>query len=122
MSSTRDDQPAWLRVAPAHALREGQAARVEFDDQRIAVFRSCGELFAVQADCLHMAGPLDEGDVRDCVITCPWHGWRYELSSGARLDRDGSPLRTYRIREADGWIELSTGPYIGAATMTGART
>lgn len=94
---------------------------MEVDDERIAVFRSCAELFAVQADCLHMGGPLNEGDMRDCVITCPWHGWRYELRSGARLDRVGSQLRTYRIREVDGWIELSTGPF-GAATMTGSRT
>jgi nitrite reductase/ring-hydroxylating ferredoxin subunit len=110
--------PDWLRIAPARELREGEAARVDLDDEQIAVFRSAGELFAVQAECLHMGGALNEGDVLDCVVTCPWHGWRYELRSGARLDRIGSPLRTYPIREADGWIELSPGTCAGATGRT----
>jgi nitrite reductase/ring-hydroxylating ferredoxin subunit len=100
----------WLRVAPASELGDGEAARVDLDEQRIAVFRSRGELFAVRADCLHMGGALNEGRVFDCVVTCPWHGWRYELRSGSRLGHVGSPLRTYLIREADGWIELALDP------------
>lgn len=110
MTTTRSKEVAWLRLAPASELREGEAVRVELPGEAVAVFRSHGELFAIEADCLHMGGALNEGAVHECVVTCPWHGWRYELRTGARKDRIGSPLRTFPIREADGWIELALDP------------
>jgi nitrite reductase/ring-hydroxylating ferredoxin subunit len=101
---------SWLRIAPAAELPDGSAARLDLDGEPIAIFRDADELFALDAECLHMGGPLEEGEVEAGVVVCPWHGWRYDLCSGERLDRVGSPLRTFSVRVRDGWIELNPKP------------
>jgi nitrite reductase (NADH) small subunit len=53
--------------------------------------------------CLHLDNPLDDGFVSDGCVTCPWHGWRYDLRTGEHLTMFGrrKGLRTYPVR-ADG--------------------
>ena len=50
---------------------------------RLALVRNGDRLVAVEAWCPHLDGPLWEGSVADDEIACPWHGWRYSLTSGA---------------------------------------
>lgn len=52
--------------------------------RHVALFRLGDEFFAIDNLCLHKAGPLCEGeiDAKD-VVTCPWHGWSYEIRTGA---------------------------------------
>ena len=48
--------------------------------------RSNGQLYAVQEFCTHRCGPLSEGAVCDNQITCPWHGSRFDLRTGAVVE------------------------------------
>jgi len=96
----------WVRIAPEEALQKGQAVRVDVEGVDIALFHLDDGFHAVEGACLHMGGPLDEGDVDGCVVTCPWHAWRYELCSGSRVDRIGSPLRVYPAEIRKGWITI----------------
>jgi nitrite reductase/ring-hydroxylating ferredoxin subunit len=69
-------------------------------------------VFAIANRCPHEGYPLSEGTLGpDCVLTCNWHNWKFDLASGAALiGRD--PVRTYRVAERDGeiLIELSDPP------------
>ncbi|HLF36812.1 MAG TPA: Rieske (2Fe-2S) protein, partial [Anaerolineales bacterium] len=49
-------------------------------------------------DCTHEGGPLSEGDLQGTVITCPWHGSRFDVTSG-KLVRGPTqrPLQTFRV-------------------------
>jgi len=95
-----------IRIAPAADLPAGQAVRVDIDGQAIALFNLGGVLRAVDDECLHMGASLSTGSVRDGVVACPWHGWCYDLATGARVGRMGSPLGTYPVAVEDGWITL----------------
>ena len=56
---------------------------VTVDGRHVAVFRLGDELFAIDNLCLHKAGPLCEGGIDGAdVVTCPWHGWSYEIRTG----------------------------------------
>ncbi len=51
-----------------------------------ALFAVGAETFAVQSFCPHLEGPLFQGSVSGECVTCPWHGWRFSLRTGRRLD------------------------------------
>jgi nitrite reductase/ring-hydroxylating ferredoxin subunit len=67
----------------------------------IAVFDGGGALYAVENRCLHVGNPLDDGSVSEGCVTCPWHGWRYDLRTGQHLTVFGRRrgLRTFPVRQ-----------------------
>jgi nitrite reductase/ring-hydroxylating ferredoxin subunit len=54
-----------------------------------AIFSCAGRLHVVQSFCPHLMGPLFEGTVSGATVTCPWHQWRFDLSTGLRIDSEG---------------------------------
>lgn len=57
-----------------------------------AIFSCADRLFAVQSFCPHLMGPLFQGTIAGETVTCPWHQWRFDLSSGRRLDAEGREM------------------------------
>ena len=96
----------WIDVASASDLTDDAAMEVVVGELILALFRSGGELFALDGMCAHQGGPIAEGNVEAGCVTCPWHGWQYELSTGIQtINRQ--PLQcTYEIRERGGRIEV----------------
>jgi len=74
----------------------------------IAVFQVEGRLYALANACPHAANPLVEGDVLGRTLVCAFHGWRFDLETGACLLGD-EPARTYPVKERDGevWVDAS---------------
>jgi len=87
--------PNQFRLA---GLRPGHAIRLEVSGQRVAVYNVGGTFYATQHDCTHEGGPLSDGDLQGTVITCPWHGSRFDVTTG-RLVRGPAqrPLQTFRV-------------------------
>jgi nitrite reductase/ring-hydroxylating ferredoxin subunit len=52
----------------------------------LALYRLGEQVHALQAFCPHLDGPLFEGSLCDGEITCPWHGWRFDVATGERVD------------------------------------
>ena len=91
-------------------LPAGRGWPVRIGDRRLAVFADGGRLYALDNVCLHAGSPLDDGAVWRGCVTCPWHGWRYELASGDLMTSAGHRpgVRTYPAR-SDGervWVDL----------------
>lgn len=63
----------------------GNAVRVEVGGTPVAVFNVGGELYAIGAVCPHEGGPLEEGEVENGRVTCPWHGSVFDLKTGKVL-------------------------------------
>ncbi|MDZ4850001.1 MAG: Rieske (2Fe-2S) protein [Pirellulaceae bacterium] len=97
---------AWQRVCPSTQLSEGQAIEVVLDGNVIAIFRSEGVLSALDGMCAHQGGPLARGHVANGRVTCPWHGWQYELQNGNNAVTCKPMQRTYPVNEMDGWIQI----------------
>ncbi|MGB2953257.1 MAG: Rieske 2Fe-2S domain-containing protein [Gaiellaceae bacterium] len=76
-------------------------------DEPIALANVDGELYAVQGHCLHLHGPLGEGRLDGHVLTCPWHGWQYDVRTGKNVFDLAIQLRTYEVRVEDGEIKVT---------------
>ncbi|MFO0977224.1 MAG: Rieske 2Fe-2S domain-containing protein [Planctomycetaceae bacterium] len=63
-------------------LTPGQSAEVVAEGKIFAVFNVDGTVFVLDGICPHAGGPLGKGSLRGDVVTCPWHGWQFQVSSG----------------------------------------
>ncbi|TFV91712.1 Rieske (2Fe-2S) protein [Blastococcus sp. CT_GayMR20] len=83
-------------------LGEGRAFAVA--GTQVAIFRlRDGSLHATQAACPHAGGPLADGLTDVNVLVCPLHQYAYRWSDGASTN-GGGPIRTYPVRERDGYL------------------
>ncbi len=84
--------------------------RVELDGTAVLLARAqSGQLCAIANTCSHLGGPLDEGSREGDVVTCPWHGSRFEVCSGQVLEGPAVFAQPrYEVRECDGEIQLRT--------------
>lgn len=73
----------FVTVARVGEIPPGSARQLTVDERWIALFNVDGSYHALDQLCLHRGGPLSEGHVRDCIVTCPWHGWQFDVRSGA---------------------------------------
>ena len=97
----------WHTLFPVKELEEGYAkvARIDTGD-RIAVFLHGGKLSAISNACAHQNGPLGEGKIIDCLVTCPWHGFQYDVTNGRSPAPFKEKIATYQIRVRDGIVEV----------------
>jgi nitrite reductase/ring-hydroxylating ferredoxin subunit len=93
-----------VKVGNSADVPEGGARAFEAGGRRIAVFRLDGVLHAMDGVCPHRGGPLGEAAVADGVATCPWHGWRFEIRTGACLTVPGKSQPCIPVREEGGAI------------------
>ena len=63
----------------------------------MAVFRQQDRLSAISNACAHQNGPLGEGRVVDCLVTCPWHGFQYDVTNGRSPAPFTEMVPTYRV-------------------------
>ena len=101
----------WQPVAAVEAVPPGAAvARRVGGAGEVAVFNVDGELCAVDGSCPHRGGPLAEGIVRDGVVTCPLHWFRFDLRTGKHLGHRALRLIRYPVRVVDGTVEVLVPP------------
>jgi nitrite reductase/ring-hydroxylating ferredoxin subunit len=87
----------------------GRGRMVVVNGRHLALFRLDDGFFAIDNLCLHQAGPLCDGDIEDGVVTCPWHGWSYEIRSGTLVQdpRVGVSKHNTRIVGDDVQVQLT---------------
>jgi nitrite reductase/ring-hydroxylating ferredoxin subunit len=98
---------AFVTVARADDLAPGEMRRVQAGEDEIALARVGDEFYAVQGACLHLKGPLGDGRLQDHVLTCPWHGWQYDVRTGKNEFDLAIQLRTYDVRVENGEVRIA---------------
>jgi nitrite reductase/ring-hydroxylating ferredoxin subunit len=97
----------FVTVARVEDVPPGTVAHVRAGEEEIAVANVDDEYFATQGHCLHLQGPLGKGELEGTVLTCPWHGWQYDVRTGLNEFDHAIELRTYEVRVEDGEIQVS---------------
>ena len=83
---------------PAHELEDNQSKAVTLEGKNILVCRSNGEYYAVENNCTHQKAELTQGRIRNCFLSCPLHGVRFDLRTGApKGELTRVPLKTYSV-------------------------
>ena len=88
----------FVRVASAAEVPPGSGRVVVVQGHPVALFNVDGRFFAVSNVCLHRGGPVGEGELDDTIVTCPLHGWEYDVRTGANTINPAARLRTYDVR------------------------
>ena len=87
-----------VRVAETKDLTPGKATAVDVEGNRIAVFNVDGTFYAIDDTCPHAGGPLSEGQVNDCKVTCPWHEANFDLKTGDVLSPPAfEGVKSYKV-------------------------
>jgi nitrite reductase/ring-hydroxylating ferredoxin subunit len=73
---------AFLRAARTDEIPAGTIREYQVDGKTVALANVGGNFHAIDNTCLHRGGPLGQGVLAGCVVTCPWHGWQYDVTSG----------------------------------------
>jgi nitrite reductase/ring-hydroxylating ferredoxin subunit len=86
---------------------DGDRATLELSGEVVVVFRAEGRLYALANACPHEGNPLVEGEVLGPTLTCAYHGWRFDLETGACLLGE-EPVRRYPVEERAGtvWVRV----------------
>jgi nitrite reductase/ring-hydroxylating ferredoxin subunit len=98
---------AWVRVCRLDELAPGQMRALRSGIRRIAVVNSGGSLYAFEDACKHMKATLSTGRLEGKTLTCAWHGWKYDVTTGACHDKDWGSLRTFPVRIERDEIQVS---------------
>jgi nitrite reductase/ring-hydroxylating ferredoxin subunit len=102
---------AWVDAAAEEEVRGRGRLVVRLGDRQVLLLATERGLFATANRCPHEGYPLSEGTVKDCVLTCNWHNWKFDLASGETLV-GGDRLRQYLLRLEAGrvWLDLTEPP------------
>jgi len=55
---------------------------VYLNKQEILIVKSDNKIYAIEGLCSHKGAPLDEGELNDKILTCPWHQSKFDVTSG----------------------------------------
>ena len=100
---------SWVDVAAAAAVREAAPLSVEVEGVHLIIVRCGNDCYAVEDRCTHDGESLGEAEVVDCQVICPRHGAHFCLRTGEALTPPAyEPLRTYRVREQDGRLQVES--------------
>jgi len=86
------------RVARVDEIPVGKSLIVQVSGKPIAVFNVEGQFFAIYNICPHEGGPLGEGRLKGCVVSCPWHDLAFDVRNGAATDGGGYCVGSYEVR------------------------
>jgi nitrite reductase/ring-hydroxylating ferredoxin subunit len=96
-----------VTVGRAEDLPEGRGATVELEGgKELALYNVAGSFHAIENFCPHRGAPLADGALSGHAVECDWHGWRFDVRTGACLNRPDSPVEAYEVIVEDGWIKI----------------
>jgi 3-phenylpropionate/trans-cinnamate dioxygenase ferredoxin component len=75
----------FMKAAEFSELGEGKLLSVEVDGELVCLAKVEGIVYAFTDNCTHISGPLNEGELAGCVLTCPWHLAQFDVRTGKVL-------------------------------------
>ncbi|HXI01962.1 MAG TPA: Rieske 2Fe-2S domain-containing protein [Candidatus Saccharimonadales bacterium] len=95
---------SFVRFAALSDIPPGRNKSLRIGLRRIVVYNVEGSLYALEDACAHMKAPLSAGRLRGMKLTCSWHGWTYDITSGRRTEREGVCVRTFQVKVENGEV------------------
>jgi nitrite reductase/ring-hydroxylating ferredoxin subunit len=103
----------FIRVATISELEQRPFKVVTIEDRHILLLRADGRIRALDSRCPHMGYPLSQGTIRDGVLRCHWHHWRFDLASGGCFTEGGDDVAVFPLTVRDEAIWVSPVPLDG---------
>jgi nitrite reductase/ring-hydroxylating ferredoxin subunit len=89
-------------------LKDGHMKAVRIKGNPVLLVRQGGEVFALSNRCPHAGCTFEGGILRDHIVMCPCHGWKFDIRNGQYTENPLTKLQTYRCKIENGkiFIEL----------------
>jgi nitrite reductase/ring-hydroxylating ferredoxin subunit len=100
----------FITVAKTQDVLPGTGRTVEVQGVWIALFNVDGSFFAVDNTCPHAGGPIGEGSLSGDVVTCPWHGWQFNVRTGERAGNPNFTVACCPVRVEGEQIQIALPP------------
>jgi nitrite reductase/ring-hydroxylating ferredoxin subunit/DMSO/TMAO reductase YedYZ heme-binding membrane subunit len=114
------EKNGFVMVCNVDEIEDNRAKMFCINEERIAVYKTQGRLFAINNLCKHQNGPLGEGKVIDGCITCPWHGYQYLPQNGQSPPPFKEKVSTYDVKLEGDVVWLNPQPYPEGTERPGA--
>ncbi|HEX4148718.1 MAG TPA: Rieske 2Fe-2S domain-containing protein [Pirellulales bacterium] len=103
--------PNWVAIARTDQCPPGQGLELVAGERMVALYNVDGEFFALDGVCPHQGGPLGRGCLTGAIVTCPWHGWQFDVRTGQhQLSRTlKQPQFEVRVEQGQVLINLEDG-------------
>ncbi len=72
----------WHRAIAASDCPPGTGLECVAGDRVVALYNVEGTFHALDGICPHQGGPLGKGVLTGCIVTCPWHGQQFDVTTG----------------------------------------
>ncbi len=103
----------YFKVSSVAELEQRPFKVVTVEDRHILLMRADGHIRALDSRCPHMGYPLSQGTVKDGVLRCHWHHWRFDLASGGCFTEGGDDVAVFPLEIRDGEVWVSPTPMDG---------
>ena len=90
--------PRYIKVAKVNEMPAGTCREFHANGKLIALFNVNGQFYATDNTCLHRGGPLGQGVLDGTTVTCPWHGWQYNVTTGETVFNEQMKVETFEVK------------------------
>ncbi len=99
---------AFAKAAKKEEVPVGTIREYQVGGKAIALANVDGKFFAISGVCLHQGGPLGEGEMSGQRVTCPWHAWEYDVTTGKLVTNPEVGVESYavEVRGDDIYVDL----------------
>jgi nitrite reductase (NADH) small subunit len=99
---------AFVRAARKDDIPAGKIYEFQVAGQAIAIANVAGKFHAINSVCAHEGGPLGEGELEGTVVTCPWHAWQYDVTTGKVVQSTSVGVDCYpvEVRGDDVFVDV----------------
>jgi nitrite reductase/ring-hydroxylating ferredoxin subunit len=91
----------FVKVCKVGDVKAGCGKSVEINGHAVGVFNIDGQIYAINDVCGHRGGPLAEGELDGTTVICPWHGWRYNVTTGENELLPALPTQKFDVKVED---------------------
>lgn len=96
-----------VTVARIEEIPPGSVLHLRVGDHEVALANVAGQISALDGTCPHLGGPLGHGALEGCVLSCPWHGWQFDVTTGANEFDRSIGVATYHTVVENGEVKIA---------------
>jgi len=86
-----------VRAAKIGDVAPGTIHEIAVAGKAVALANVGGKYYAINNSCLHRGGPLGQGPLEGTIVTCPWHGWEYDVTTGKIKQNPSAGVDCYSV-------------------------
>ncbi len=98
----------FVRAAKKSDLPPGTIRQIDLEETSIALANVDGKFYAIHNTCIHESGPLGDGELAGQIVSCPWHGWEYNVTTGKLSNNPAEGVQSYpvEVRGDDIFVDI----------------